>query len=339
MKMKQLLAVVLVFVLSMSLLAGCGQKAETSTDGAKQEVSKDEGTKQEDKEQKKIKIGVLVPDFDDKWLSYMVDAMKEEAAKYSDAEVSFVDAKSDIAKQMAQLENFIAQKVDAIICIPIDTDATEPYTRMSKEAGIPLLSVNRIFKNQDEATAYIGSQSIEAGIKQMEALAEKMGGKGNIVILQGNLGNEAARMRTEGVKKVIQEKYPDIKIVAEQTAKWQRELGMQIMENWLQSGMQIDAVAANNDEMAIGALLAIEQAGKLGKILVAGVDATPDALEVMKQGKLDITVFQDAAGQGKGGVIAAYKAAKGEKVEKEIWIPFELVIPNNCDEYIAKWTK
>ncbi|WP_094548467.1 sugar ABC transporter substrate-binding protein [Petroclostridium xylanilyticum] len=339
MKNKKLLAGVLIFMLVLSLFAGCAQKQTAPNNSSSEQQPKKEEVKQEDKTQKKVRIGVSMSDFDDKWLSYMIDAMKAYSNTLADAEVIFVDAKADTAKQLAQLENFIAQKVDVVVINPVDTDATEPYTKMCKDAGIPLISVNRIFKNQEEATAYVGSDSIKAGIMQMEYLAEKMGGKGNIVILQGDLAHEAARMRTEGVKKVIKEKYPDIKIVAEQTGKWQRPLGMQIMENWLQSGMQIDAVASNNDEMAIGAILAIEQAGKLGKILVGGVDATPDALEFMKQGKLNVTVFQDAAGQGKGAIEAAYKVAKGEKIDKTIWIPYELVTPEKCDEYIKKWQK
>lgn len=286
----------------------------------------------------RYKIGITIREFDDKWVSYMVDAMSAAADEVKDeAFVNIVDAKSDVARQLSQIENFIAQKYDVIVVNPVDTDATEAYTRIAKEAGVPIMSVNLEFKNQSEATSYVGSKSITAGIMQMEALGELMGGKGNIAIMIGQPAHEAAIARTAGVKQVIAEKYPDIKVIAEQAGNWQRTEGLDIMENWLQTDMKIDAVAANNDEMAIGALMAIENAGKLGEIYVAGVDATPDALEMMKAGKLDITVFQSAQGQGRGAVEIALEIARGNKVEPINWIPYELVLPSQVDEYIAKW--
>lgn len=325
--MKKLLAVALVLVMCASLFVGCAPKAAEPAATPAAEPTK---------AAEKIKIGVAMSQFNDKWLSYMLDAMQEYSKGLTDVEVIYVDGKADVNTQLGQVETFIAQGCKAIVVNPVNTDATEPMTKAAKEAGIPLISVNRLFKNQDEATSYVGSESIKAGIMEMEYLAEKMGGKGNVAILVGDPGNEAAVKRTEGFKEVIK-KYPDIKIVAEQIGMWQRDKGMSIMENWLQSDLKIDAVASNNDEMAIGALKAIEAAGKLGTILVGGVDATPDALEYMKAGKLNVTVFQDAAGQGVGAIKTAVAAAKGEKVEKTVWIPYELVKPEEVDKYIAKW--
>ena len=112
------------------------------------------------------------------------------------------------------------------------------------------------------------------------------------------------------------------------------------MENWLASGDQIDAVASNNDEMAIGALSAIDAAGKLGKILVGGVDASPDALAEIDKGRLNVTVFQNAKGQGYGGIKAAALLALGQKVpENRVWIPYELVTPDNYKNYMKGGTQ
>jgi inositol transport system substrate-binding protein len=168
----------------------------------------------------------------------------------------------------------------------------------------------------------------------MEEVAKQLGGKGNIAIMDGMLGHEAQIKRTEGNMKII-EQHPDMEVVLQNTAEWSRTQGMNLMENWLQSGEQIDAVVANNDEMAIGALLAIEAAGKLDEIIVAGIDATPDALELMQVGKLDVTVFQDAIGQATKSVQLAVKAANGEKVETEM-IPFRTVTSENVDEFIEE---
>jgi inositol transport system substrate-binding protein len=172
----------------------------------------------------------------------------------------------------------------------------------------------------------------------MEYIGEKLGGKGNIIIMRGADGHEAATMRTEGVKKVITEKYPDIKILAEDTGKWDRALGMSLAENWIQQyGEEIDAFVCNNDEMAIGAVKAIENAGLTGKILTAGVDCTPDALVELKKGTLNFTVFQDPASQGAGGVQAAYDIVMGKSVDKVVWIPYMPVPPEEYDTYAAFW--
>ena len=168
---------------------------------------------------------------------------------------------------------------------------------------------------------------------QAEWLAEQLGGKGNVVIMNGDLAQEAAQMRTEGEKQVFA-KFPDIKIIREDTGNWSRDQGLALMENWLASGDQIDAVAANNDEMAIGALQAIEAAGQLGNILVGGVDASPDALQEMDEGRLNVTVFQNAKGQGEGGIKAAIALARGEQIEQITWVPFELVTPENYKDYM-----
>ena len=281
---------------------------------------------------KPIKIGVSML-FDDLWLTILRDAMTNYAATQPGVELVMVDSKEDVATQLGQVENFVTQKLDAIILIPANTDATDPMTKLAVDAGIPLVYVNRKPANLPEGVAYAGSDSIVAGTLQMEWLAEKLGGKGNIVIMNGNLSQEAAQQRTAGNKEVAA-KFPDIKIIKEDTGNWSRAEGLALMENWLSTGDQIDAVAANNDEMAIGALQAIEAAGKLGQILVGGVDASPDALSEMDKGRLNVTVFQNAAGQGEGGIKAAIALARGEKIEQITWIPYELVTPENYKEYM-----
>ena len=279
-----------------------------------------------------IKIGVSML-FDDLWLTILRDAMTAYAETQPGVELIMVDSKEDVATQLGQVENFVAQGVDAIILIPANTDATDPMTKAAVDAGIPLVYVNRKPANLPEGVAYAGSDSIVAGTLQMEWIAEQLGGKGNVVIMNGNLSQEAAQQRTAGVKEVAA-KYPDIKIIKEDTANWSRDQGLALMENWLATGDQIDAVASNNDEMAIGALAAIEAAGKLGQILVGGVDASPDALDAMDKGRLNVTVFQNAAGQGEGGIKAAIALARGEEIEQITWIPYELVTPENYKEYM-----
>jgi inositol transport system substrate-binding protein len=280
-----------------------------------------------------IKIGLTMK-FDDLWLTTLRDAMTAYAKSQPGVELIAVDSKEDVATQLGQVENFVAQKVDAIIIIPANTDAADPMTKAAQDAGIPLVYVNRIPSNLPEGVVYVGSDSIQAGIMQAQWLADKLGGKGNVVIMNGDLAQEAAQKRTEGEKQVFA-KFPDIKIIREDTGNWSRDQGLALMENWLASGDQIDAVASNNDEMAIGAIQAIEAAGKLGEILVGGVDASPDALQEMDKGRLNVTVFQNAKGQGEGGIKAAIALAKGEKIDQITWIPFELVTPENYKDYMS----
>jgi inositol transport system substrate-binding protein len=277
----------------------------------------------------KIKIGVSISNFNDTFLTYMKDGMAEYATSLgSDVEVTYVDAKEDAAAQLAQVENFISQGMNAVVVVPVNTEATTPITEACAEAKMPL-----VYANLPDDVVFVGSNSIDAGIFQMEYIAEKIGGKGNVVIMIGKLDNEAAIKRTEGVEQVAA-KYPDITITKKQTANWSREEGLSLMENWLSSGDPIAAVASNNDDMALGAIQAIEAAGLLGQIIVGGVDATPDALAEMDKGRLDVTVFQDASGQGGGSIKAAVSLAKGEKVENRVWIPFLLVTPENYKEFM-----
>lgn len=322
---KRTLALVLALVFCLALFAGCAKQEPAPAASTNSAAPAPEA--------KKIKIGVSISNFDDTFLMYMKDGMDAYAKNLGpDVEITYVDAKEDAAKQLSQVENFISQGMNAVVVVPVNTEATEPINTACASAKLPLVYVNRLPGNLPDDVVFVGSNSIDAGIFQMEYIAKKLNGKGNVVIMIGKLDNEAAIKRTEGVKEVAK-KYPDIKIIMEQTANWSREEGMSLMENWLSTGKEINAVASNNDDMALGAIKAIEAAGKLGKIVVGGVDATPDALAELEAGKLDVTVFQDAAGQGGGSIKAAFALAKGEKVENRVWIPFQLVTPENYKEF------
>ena len=288
----------------------------------------------------KVKIGVAMALFDDVWLTYVRDAITKWASTKPDVELTIVDANNDTAKQVGQVENFLAQKMDAIVILPVDTAATGPMTKAVTAAKIPLVYVNRKPDNLPKGVLYCGSDSIDAGVFVGEEVGKALGGKGNIVILMGELSNEAAIKRTEGVKKVMGAQYPGIKIIREQTGNWQREQGRTIMENWLASGDKIDAVASNNDEMALGAIMAIKAAGKLGKIYVGGTDGSPDALDSMDKGELNMTVYQDPVGQGEGAIEGAYLMAKKQPDPRAkddiIWIPYQKITKANYKQFMKK---
>ncbi len=286
-------------------------------------------------------VGVSMAKFDDNFLTVLRNGMQDYAGTLSGVTLQVEDAQNDVAKQQSQIQNFIAAGVDAIIVNPVDTDATAAMSKIAEEAKIPLVYVNREPVNIDtlpENQAFVASNEADSGTLETKEVCRLLGGKGKVVVMMGELSNQAARMRTKDVHDVIAtDECKGLEIVEEQTANWSRTEGADLVTNWLSAGTEFDAVIANNDEMAIGAIQALKAAGKdMSKIVIGGVDATQDALAAMAAGDLDVTVFQNAAGQGKGALDAALKLAKGEKVEKKVYVPFELVTPENLKDYQAK---
>lgn len=286
---------------------------------------------------KDLRIGVALANIDLNFISILRTQMAKEMEK-EQIQGQFEDAKGDVAVQVQQVENFINQGVDAIILNPVDTQGVKPMMDAAKRANIPLIFVNR--KPEVELSgkmAYVGSDSLLGGRMEMEALAKRMNYKGNVAILMGALSAEEARQRTKATEEVIA-KYKEMKVVEKQSAQWMRNEAVDVTSSWMLSGDKIDAIAANNDEMAIGAIMALNQSGKKD-ILVAGIDGTPDALQFIKSGKLALTVFQDAAGQGKGAVTMAKQVLDGKNADKFMWIPYQVVTQDNYAEFSAKNVK
>lgn len=286
-------------------------------------------------------IGVSMALFDDNFLTVLRNGMTDYAKTLDGVELQIEDAQNDVAKQQSQIQNFIASGVSAIIVNPVDTDATAALSKAAADAGIPLVYVNREPANINELPekqAFVASNEQESGTLETKEVCRLLNGKGKVVVMMGELSNQAARMRTQDVKDVIAtDECKGLTIVEEQTANWSRTQGADLMTNWLSAGLEFDAVISNNDEMAIGAIQALKASGRsMDSVVVAGIDATQDALAAMAAGDLDVTVFQDAAGQGKGSVDAALKLAKGEKVETKVYIPFQLVTPSNIADFQAK---
>ncbi|MGQ3320540.1 sugar ABC transporter substrate-binding protein [Pseudomonas brassicacearum subsp. neoaurantiaca] len=283
-----------------------------------------------------LKIGVSMSQFDDTWLTYLRESMDKKAKSLPDGvTLQFEDARSDVVKQLSQVESFISQKVDALIVNPVDTAATQRITKAAVAAGIPLVYVNRRPDDPKlpDGVVTVASDDLEAGRMQMQYLADKMGGKGDIVILLGDLANNSTTNRTKGVKEVLA-KYPGIKIEQEQTGTWSRDKGMTLVNDWLTQGRDFNAVVSNNDEMAIGAAMALKQAGtKKGSVLIAGVDGTPDGLNAIKKGEMAVSVFQDAKGQADGSIDTAVKMVKKQPVEQSVWVPYRLITPENVDQF------
>ena len=290
-------------------------------------------------------IGVSMALFDDNFLTVLRNGMIEQAGAMQGVEVQVEDAQNDVAKQLDQINNFIASGVDAIIVNPVDTSATQAMSDAAAAAGVPLVYVNREPVNVDtlpDNQAFVASNERDSGTLESQEvcrLFKEMGKtEANVYVIMGELSNQAAVMRTQDIHDVIAT--PEcsfIKIIDEQTSNWSRDQAQNLMTNWLSSGTAFDGVIANNDESAIGAIQAMKAANvDMASVVVGGVDATQDALAAMQAGDLDVTVFQDASGQGAGALDAALKLAKGEAVDQKVYIPFQLVTPANIGDFLSK---
>ena len=290
-------------------------------------------------------VGVSMAKFDDNFLTVLRNGI-QKSADGSGVTVQIEDAQNDVAKQLDQIKNFVASGVDAIIVNPVDTSATQAMSDAAAAAGVALVYVNRQPINVDtlpEKQAFVASNEVDSGTLETKEVCRlfKEAGKteANVYVMMGELSNQAAVQRTADIYDVIGGADCGVKIniIDEQTANWSRDEAQNLMTNWLSTGAAFDGVIANNDEMAIGAIQAMKAASiDMKSVVVGGVDATQDALAAMQAGDLDVTVFQNAAGQGAGALDAALKLSKGEAVEKKVWVPFELVTPANVADYLAK---
>lgn len=279
--------------------------------------------------------------FDDNFLTLVRTALEHRAKELGNVKVTIEDAQGDVSRQQSQIENFIASHVDAIIVTPVEAEAGVTLSKMAAEAGVPLVFVNNQPSNVNSLPAkqaFVGSNQTEAGTIEAKQVCKLLGGKGKAVILEGELGTVLSRERTQAVRDVFKtEGCKDIQVLDQQTANWQRTPAMDLTTNWLSAGLNFNAVVANNDEMALGSLQALKAAGGPQKgTVVAGIDATRDALAAMAKGELAVTVFQDAGSQGVGALDTALDLVKGKPVETKIFTKLELVTPENMGQYAKK---
>ncbi len=289
-------------------------------------------------------VGVSMALFDDNFLTVLRNGMEDYAATLDGVELQVEDAQNDVAKQLDQINNFIASGVDAIVVNPVDTSATQAMSDAAAAAGVPLVYVNRQPINVDalpDNQAFVASNEVESGTLQTQEVCRLLAEQGlteaNVYVIMGELSNQAAVQRTQDIKDVMASGTCGVtlNILDEQTSNWRREEAQNLMTNWLSAGEEFQAVIANNDESALGAIQALKAGGvAMDSVVVAGIDATQDALAAMQAGDLDVTVFQDAAGQGQGALDAALALARGGAVEQKVYIPFQLVTPGNVGGYL-----
>lgn len=285
-------------------------------------------------------IGVSMSGLD-KFRSALLDGVVARGKSVSGLKLVTRNAENNVELQKQQVQQLIADKVDAIIIAVSDGDLGPQMTKLAADAKVPLIYINNVPSNLSDLPdnqVVVASDEAESGTLQTQEVCSLLKGKGRVVVLIGETFHAAARTRTQDIDNVIAT--PDCKglqIVERQAAFWSPDYADQQVQEWLSAGVKFDAVIANNDEMALGAIRALKRNGvSMKDVVVAGIDATDDALAAMEAGDLDVTILQSAVGQGASAVNAAVKLIGGQAVPRVNSVPFELVTPKNIAQYLPK---
>jgi len=277
----------------------------------------------------KIRVGISVYD-----MSSFITAGKagiDAYAKANDIDVLWNSANLDVNTQASQVDQFVNAGVDAIVVVPVQADSLSPQVASAKAKNIPFLAVNAGLNSNDLAGTVL-PDDVKAGEQEMQMMADKLGGKGNIVVLQGPLGQSGELDRTKGIQNVLA-KYPGIKILAKDTANWKRDEAVNKTKNWLSSfGAQLNGIVAENDDMGLGALQATREAGV--KLPIVGVDGIEDGLNAVKSGDFIGTNLQHGTVELAAGLAVAAKIARKEEVNKNPVYLMPEVTQANVDTFM-----
>ncbi|WP_406318487.1 substrate-binding domain-containing protein [Streptosporangium sp. NBC_01639] len=276
-----------------------------------------------------VKIGMSVSTLNNPYFVQLRKGAEDEAKKQGIA-LTVTDAQNDASQQVNQVQNFASQSMKAIIVNPVDSDAAAPAVKAAERSKIPVIAVDRVVNGATVAQT-VASDNVAGGKLAAQELAKQLGEKGKVAVLQGVPGTSASRDRGQGFTEGIKA-YPNIQVVAQQPADFDRTKGLDVMTNLLQSNPGVTGVFAENDEMALGAIKALgAKAGK--EIKVIGFDGTPDGLKAIQAGTLNASVAQQPQILGQQAVQGALKAAKGEKVEATVAVPVKIVTSANVAEF------
>lgn len=296
--MKKILSLLMVCVLSLGFTTGC----------AKSEASD------------KAKVGLIVSTLNNPFFVKLKEGAEAKAEKLG-YELLIMDSQNDPAKEVSNMEDMTSKGVSIVLLNPVDSDAAIAAIQVANNLGTPVITLDRM-SNAGDVVTHIASDNVAGGVMAAKYIIEQLGGEGNVVELEGTAGSSATRDRGAGFNKGIKE--ANFNVVAKQTADFDRTKGLSVMENILQGKKDIKAVFAHNDEMALGALKALQDAN-LNDVIVVGFDATDDAVESVKKGELAATVAQQPEIIGSLGIETMDKVLKGESVDSFIPVELQLV--------------
>jgi ribose transport system substrate-binding protein len=309
-----------------TLLAGVGATAlalSITACGTGDPTRQSGGT---DNANRQLRIGVTVYNMS----SFITEGKEgmDAYAKANNLKLVWNSANNDVSTQANQVDQLINAGVDAIIVVPVQADSLTPQVAAAKEKKIPLLAVNAELKSNDLA-ASVQPDDVAAGAQEMEMMAKKLNGKGNIVILQGPLGGSGEINRGKGIDQVLA-KYPDIKVLAKDTANWKRDEAVNKSKNWISAfGDNINGVVSQNDDMGLGALQALKEAGK--SVPVVGIDGIQDGLNAVKSGDFIGTSLQNGTVELSAGLAVAEKIARKQQVNTKPVYIMPAIAKDNVD--------
>lgn len=336
--MKRFVALFVSVLLMTSALVGCSGNPESSPapDAAPAndaQPSSQEEADPTDNSGKKYVIGLAMNTQTNPFFVDVKDGV-QKAADENGVELHITDAQDDPSIQMKDVENLITKKPDAIIIDTCDSDAIVSSVEACNEAGIPVFTMDRQ-ANGGEVIAHIGYDAIKSGQIAAQYLVDQLDGKGKVVEIQGIMGTNVAQNRSEGFNEVIAAN-PDMTIVATAVANFDRAQAMSVVENILQANPEIDGMYCANDEMLLGALEAVEAAGRSEEIVMIGCDAIDDTIAALKEGRVDATIAEPPFFLGKAILNTSLAYLNGETVEEEVILDNSLVTQENVDSLVTK---
>lgn len=286
--LKKLATLTMSFVLCSSLLVGCGKNTNSDTQ----------------------KIGLIVSTLNNPFFVDLKTGIENQAKKLG-YDVVVLDSQNDPAKEVSNMEDISVKDVDVVLLNPVDSDSAIASVMVANNLDLPVITVDRA-ANGGEVVSHVASDNAEGGKMAAQYLINQLGDNANIVELEGIAGSSATRDRGAGFDNEIENS--NLNIITKQSADFDRTKGLSVMENIIQSKGNIDAVFAQNDEMALGALKALQDAN-MNDVLVVGFDATDDAVSSVSKGEIAATIAQQPILIGERAVDLASRYLSGEKVE------------------------
>ncbi len=331
--MKQLFAGMLAVVMVLGLI-GCTNSGESTATSSTAAAKTSEGSGGSEKKYNVVFIAKALSDPFSTWLSTSIEKIAKE--KYPNIKVSTIDGQNAVDKQIAAMETAVSQKPDCIILQMVDSVAMVDPVKAARDAGIQTVMVNGAI-DDNGANSTVDSNPEEQGKLMAAKAAELLPKNANIVIMDGPAGNWHSNGRRAGVKAALLDVRADVKVLAEKEANWNKDEGMALMEDWLQTFPKIDAVIAMNDNMALGALEAVKASGKTEGFTAYGVDGLADACLSIDAGELTASVVQDGYAQADAALKIVNDIVTGANTEVQlIDVPAVLITKDNVSEWLQK---
>lgn len=330
--MKKTIHLLLAVLMVVSLFAGCAAPAAQPAEAtAAADASADTAAQAPAEEAKKLVV-MTISNQQNEFIIGMGNSFKQVGEEQG-YEVRLLDANTDPTVQLSQIESAITEGAVAIFLEPCSFDGLTSGLQMAKEAGIPVFTIHNGVSATDLITSAIYVDVHNGGVLKMQKVADDLGGKGDIAILTGTIGQDTTNQICGGYDEVLA-KYPDINVIFEGEGNWGAADAAPLAENWIASGKHLDAIVCNNDGMALGVLPVLRSTDNIGKIKLYGLDATAEGLKAIKAGEMTASIAVDAHAE----IVKAFELVGvllgGGTVETEYIIPCQLVDISNVDDYM-----